>query len=968
MLRILLFFLLSVLSLFGEHTFLKNDGSIVDIGTNTAPKEVQIPMEIFETTPIYSYVANEVMYTDRKYSEIGECRTDNYGDETCPLEYEECQQEYEYSSGYSGSPSITKYLTSPVNTVTYDILELKTISPTNVYYTGYTKSFPKRTVRACPPDSTTERPWLRTSFEVRTVKAGTSGSSFSLSSGAQNYYNQGIVLNAYCDAGHTHSIYATEFECSTHYSPYSNPITFLGMEGSAIVYHLDMENEISGYNKYIYPGQYGTPKCKYRSYYYSCPSGYSLYHPSITEYYCKENSCPSGYIKRNNQCEKSCPSGYYVQSTSGGFVTCRKSCPYGYKDYGSECRRYYTYYHYYCYNQVNEWGNNWIGPQNSGYDCGGSCGYNGCYCNSWNPPSNNCRRAKVACAADNSKACVISDVKSGGSQSVSFKKYRPLDKKEFSGAFKELEYGVQRNYYCGTDCTFHIDKIYAKDNTLCFRNKAGEESCEVLVDSSCSLSGEIRIPDDISGFSDVERKLLTNRNTSDNPDSVSGTYLLNQNIATQKISLGESHVDEINNTLDVPNLRDEGFSKYGRGFSLKILHFSDTKGGITFSKEPDEVTVLFNEDSILGDSNASYYIESNNKSYMIAELYWSLEENVTFECSGLCLITNPHNELGFYKTGYADKSEYSVRMLLGSGNSIVGYDPINSTKALGSIDFGECNVNGKVGFIDTVETFTSAKAIENELSFWDGFSSGAVGSIYLVPQVNSADKAEGYDYEQDLTSLLIENNFTGITTDGTLTYASYSKPFCSVEDANKVNDFAEQYGDIRFFDANGGGNIDLLKRSSLISVVGDIESSRLCMLQIDQPIDIRNMKFSSKTDSYTNVTPVYGCSPYTCVDHQCQYAFCPEGFDGNTLIEEDRAKVTVDTCVDEKCDVNEEYFPLCGNENGCASQADIFQDSSGRCVQVGCQDESVLNVETGKCETYGCKGTLKDDKCYKTLY
>jgi hypothetical protein len=149
-------------------------------------------------------------------------------------------------------------------------------------------------------------------------------------------------------------------------------------------------------------------------------------------------------------------------------------CENGFIDIPSGCKKDYTYSEYKC-------PTDFIGPLDSGIDCFGNCGSNGCSCNAPIPPANNCKKPYTLTGTE-------------------FKVYkeRPLKEVIVNGAVTPKEFGVYKGFDCGENCLFTVEKITGKDNQLCFSKENGQEECITVY--GCSFNGEIKnnvYPNDI---------------------------------------------------------------------------------------------------------------------------------------------------------------------------------------------------------------------------------------------------------------------------------------------------------------------------------------------------------------------------------------------------------------------------------------------------------------------------------------
>jgi hypothetical protein len=204
---------------------------------------------------------------------------------------------------------------------------------------------------------------------------------------------------------------------------------------------------------------------------------------STTNYICKKNTiCPEetnpSILKNKPICQytptKECPFNYFKEN---GKCVSTPYCPDGLIETKTACKKDYTYYKYEC-------PADYVNQKDEGFDCFGNCGNNECQCNSNTPPADNCYKTV---GLNNNNLEIITK--------------RALIKHAVIGSLSETEYGKTRNLTCGPNCTFGVNKIYGKNNKLCFEKISGDNSC--LTFDSCFFSGEINNNDEVINYIDV---------------------------------------------------------------------------------------------------------------------------------------------------------------------------------------------------------------------------------------------------------------------------------------------------------------------------------------------------------------------------------------------------------------------------------------------------------------------------------
>ncbi len=160
-------------------------------------------------------------------------------------------------------------------------------------------------------------------------------------------------------------------------------------------------------------------------------------------------------------------------------------CDTGFLAVDGKCKRNYTFFTYLCPTGFES-------PIDDGGDCLGSCGDNGCYCNTQIPPANNCRKAFNL----NSSVTTITKKRDLITHTVTPSK---------SGLTPD-EFNKFKNYDCGDQCLYNVNKIYGIDNSICFSKFNGEKECFKV--DGCSFKGTIEDKQLNAGIGGVESKKI----------------------------------------------------------------------------------------------------------------------------------------------------------------------------------------------------------------------------------------------------------------------------------------------------------------------------------------------------------------------------------------------------------------------------------------------------------------------------
>jgi len=307
-------------------------------------------------------------------------------------------------------------------------------------------------------------------------------------------------------------------------------------------------------------------------------------------------------------------------------------------------------------------------------------------------------------------------------------------------------------------------------------------------------------------------------------------------------------------------------------------------------------------------------------------------------------------------------------------NKIIAYDYNNNI--IGSIDLNssdsKCKIEGKVGQMHSNSGITAVKAYKNSLLFWDTYNRGFIGAINFIPSIPKSVFDDGYDFPEgtEITKMLNKGFISFYTFDNS-TIAVYKKLITTTECKNLIQDSKytlfypannneENYKNISlsYENYNGVSQNNSRLRSCVIVKRGIAES-------------FNDIEYLEKIIEHKNADIGFFCSPLKCVNHECQYNKCPKGYKGNVLKSDDlsTAKDNKD-CINNQCDSNKAYWSVCGKVGGCDNtDGNVVQDSNTlKCYKAVCDKGETYNPSTNACEKESCKGTIKDNRCYLESY
>ena len=246
-----------------------------------------------------------------------------------------------------------------------------------------------------------------------------------------------------------------------------------------------------------------------------------------------------------------------------------KRCPNGYVDEGNNCKLNYHYYQYSCDTSSNGIQDK---PIVEGEDCLGSCGQNGCGCNSSNPPQNNCKNVDGQCPFDASIPCVATPSENGefeiGSSSYI---YKPLIHRNVFGGFNSASINQNTGICEKEPCPYTVKHIVSDGPRLKFFEESSVEIPQYVEVSGNSFSGSI---DGNISYIVVGDKHKTLRGYDENGNLlgvISSAYRINGkvgfidsegfNVVSTKIE--DREPDALQNTLYFYNTFSDQYHKQG---------------------------------------------------------------------------------------------------------------------------------------------------------------------------------------------------------------------------------------------------------------------------------------------------------------------------------------------------------------------------------------------------------------------
>lgn len=653
-------------------------------------------------------------------------------------------------------------------------------------------------------------------------------------------------------------------------------------------------------------------------------------------------NCPESLVQCNQLLEKDKGTSTLIKKTiyknkflkNGEYV-----CPESYieLDYHNlkegVCKKDYSYYSYSCSSEdKNEYNLSWKGPLlDTGSDCMGECGLNGCICNNKMPPANNCLRENFGCPFDINQKCSITTssskentlpaiydgliysntistkiektinltkichngykLDSDGNCSIEPTKLCPLDSKLQSNGYCLYENtGFYANPFptCPTGSsfnevtlkcvsTFDCENGSTKTNFGCVKNYSYfDYSCEKgysLKEKGKDCLGKCG-PDGCICNSENPKNNCSKKYSFEEPNS---NYKQERNIE-KTIPVGTFNKDMFNKFL---NFKSSGFEEL-----------------TTIETDPDEKNKL-----CFSNSNKT-------KDCIIVDkcsFEGSIKEN---NIKGLKLI---------------DK------------NTISTLDEKQTIKST-------CDLNGNVGWLNRTTGITSIKSEDNKLVFFDSYKDKQLGFIEFLPIISEDNFKEGFTFENDISFKLNKNNYTAIDYVNGNTYFISASPM----EENKCKKESLKYNleQVTKFDNSILEKIYILSGNNFQSLNKDNLTPK-CVLKKEGNYSFNTYTKLTKDLKQEKGKKVYSCSPYSCENNFCQKATCQDGYEGEIHAVGDF--IPDGACTTKNCDAHKPYGLYCGkSSDSCNTSKDNIFIDNGTCKQAIC-DKGVFDKTKNKC-------------------
>lgn len=968
---------------FGKvNPLLKKGAAIKDIGNTQQVQYIQTPFTQISYRPTLNIVNNVIVYVSRTITSSA-CDIDALGHESCPINKEQCPATKEYVTGSS--------------TRGEEYLSCGALHSSSYYNPGINKCIlPSSSAKVCKNytgysyDSVTDKCKKLSTYQP-SVSYNTVSRSWLWCDLTCNYSHfLNTMLPVILAAGGT-----TILKSVQQYKVYG--ITVYGVTTDATLpFYIKVD---SGAWMKVNPGepfyiwekglmnaagvaQMGgaTPTLYFQTNVpvYVCDSGYTQY---------LENSVPS--CKKTSYATPKCDVSFFPQRNND---TCRGD------------KKKYAFYIYTCPTVPNIYNNQYY-PLEQGGDCGENnlaidANSDGVLdqCNDLTPPTNNCERVNHTCPLDPTKTCVTEATKR-----------LLVNPAKIIGEYKSKEYGLSRDAECSNpdkNCLYSIESISGSENTLCFRDKRGQEGC-FTAKGECKFDGVINdylvhvkpllsflnSPDEVvDGYhKKIEKDFDSPTQISLDFDKIEGsTYPLE---AVKKSAIpGEQITVDFWIYWEGGNGIALSFGSYNLWYSQGSLGFNSSEGalygigGTDFMKNSwHRISAVFTHKDIVQNE---LYIDGI-KQTLSEQRTDTLHNPELSDITGQLILSGLSGQdthtlkskiagLNIYDGRLSPEqikrlnvggSKGGVSRLRIHDNAITGYDIDNTD--LGTIT-STCQLSGKVGgFERTVpsspiviaDPIISAKVIDNRISFWGSYNNAEeMGFIEVMKYVKPMDIIDGYRHEFEDEEALYSKGFTGfISGANDMTYAISANPMTISECKAYIQGTKYFIAERDISDSIG------IKMINLLSLYSDHSFGEYCIIQRKGMYGNLEAKYAV-TDA-TGVDPAYYCSPWNCEDNQCGYASCQGSTDGNLIKDEDKVNLLSSVCLGQKCDYTSPYFRYCGRPDGCdTNDPTIMEAADGTCKKATCDGDDLFSRSTGSCEKLGCEYIEMDGKCVKKLY
>ncbi|PCI30938.1 MAG: hypothetical protein COB67_00340 [SAR324 cluster bacterium] len=680
----------------------------------------------------------------------------------------------------------------------------------------------------------------------------------------------------------------------------------------------------------------------------------------LYEQYSKEPKCPSTYpLRVGTKCyaETFCKDGYHKTSNT-------------------TCQQNYQYYTYFCEEDENNYGSEWVGPISLGEDCLGECSQGrtqDCICNSKKPPKDNCKRKNYLCGVDESIICALEPNQEISNEVIDKNvfTYRPLlSYAPVTGGINENGYGQQKGL-CSGKCSFNIKLIQGSNSKIYFSEERQDDELSFIEVQKCKFTGTIL--GDIAYIKLDDSKMIWEGFDKDggNIGSIISTCEWNGKVGFYQDQGFSSVKTDGDKLLFYASYSESGLKHPQQGFLQVMPQLKDEDKNDGYNYEIIEPIISrANGGDIVGLFDDHTLFASNGK--------------ITEEkCSGLKLKINAYEpsfdtplKVEYFNSMVFDSSdinkfnissctEGSINDLSELCDSCKIDETYNKTTKLCEKKPTVCEAGWS--HLDTAGTcslsqwvtthswpaFTISTSYEGHAVAKYGWKFQQANSYVLyVPNLNQNLPMFPAEYNFSYFSQGWQGNFSGKgTTSGSVrTIVTFSKT-SQHERASTVKmsaGYRQEYKKVikSATCTSGTLNTGICESEPKHTKPNYTEST--CLLEKAIPVSVDNMEYAVKTLFGTNLS--YVCSPLTCQEHVCGLANCVDGYD--PLI--NNGGEAGSGCIDSNCDANLPYIETCGIVRGCDETNPTQQYINGECYQMKCDYPAVLNYSSKFCEEKGC--------------
>lgn len=637
---------------------------------------------------------------------------------------------------------------------------------------------------------------------------------------------------------------------------------------------------------------------------------------------------------------------------------CYKSsvCNDPYVKVNNTCQQTYFYYKYSC-----DTANGWAGPLlESGADCNGACGANNCECNAAIAPDQNCRSEAIgSCPSDPSRACTI--IAAAGSEGSSSTQSVPMVTHMVGGnEFLPDEYGAFRAAGCADDCVFAIDKIIGEGSSICIENGAGVKECATV--DGCSFSGAIEastlnhlsyltvdpVAKTIAGYEGRnETSVGTITSTCGINGGVGYTGRWDQIMATKhegdKIKFWNSFNQEgylgfleFIREVDAASLADGYKPEHEISWTLQDIGFSKVEEflGRTYAvfKTPIPLAECQNAAAAVGYTLVPDMESTRGKGDAYYDYIFSLSANN--------YNTNP--DVPFYDQAGTCYEGYTYDAV----SDMCKATMYVTDRVCKIAHYDDCYANDtlRVTIPDAGNTATYQHKISNS------------EMIYTINEeckfVNVPTKvASGCGNFENGWKFLSDRNYIFDQT------SSGWSPWYLIYDEIPIQ--TDDYKEVQC-------PADTISRDGMVCH-RPIGSATRCIIESFAQDEFKASDFAIKTLENNSTVAQAFCSPISCVNHACQTASCPAGYDGG-IVPTGFTPPTRADCIAQVCDANTAYYDSCGAAQECPTEIPGVYLLQTDPITYYLDRTEVIEYGTEECRKIVCPEggfNAEDLKCYK---